>query len=63
MVYIMCLIIVPIILSISRLTSSWGQWLALSHMFVQTGAAHEYQLHQALEDTLQVISLLKNFAN
>ena len=39
MAYIMRSIVVPIRLLIDRLTSSRDQWLALSLMFVQTGAA------------------------
>ena len=37
-------------LSIIRSTSSREQWLALSHIFVQTSIAQEYQLCQALQE-------------
>ena len=53
MAYIMRLVFIPIRLSISRSTSSRKQWLALSRMFVQTGAAREYQLCQALQEAKQ----------
>src|SRR3954470_5947598 len=53
MAYIVRSVSVPIRLSISRLSSSKDQWLAISRMFVQFGAAREYQLVQALQDAKQ----------
>src|SRR3954468_10955147 len=53
MAYIMRSVSIPIRLSIGRLTSSQEQWSALSRMFVQSGAAREYQLVQALQDAKQ----------
>src|SRR3954468_20584011 len=53
MAYIVRSVSVPIRLSIGRLTSSKDQWLAISRMFVQSGAAREYQLVQALQDAKQ----------
>src|SRR4051812_1476189 len=53
MAYIMHSVSIPIRLSIGRLTSSQEQWSALSRMFVQSGAAREYQLVQTLQDAKQ----------
>src|SRR4051812_35093059 len=53
MAYIMRSVTIPICLSIGRLMSSQEQWFALSRMFVQSGAAREYQLVQALQDAKQ----------
>lgn len=48
--YIVRSVSIPIRLSIRRLTTSMDQWLALSRMFVQTGATQEYQLLQSFQD-------------
>src|SRR3954462_7517695 len=53
MAYIMRSVSIPIRLSIGRLTSSQEQWSTLSRMFVQSGAAREYRLVQALQDAKQ----------
>ena len=61
MAYIMCLSSIPINFTIGRLTSSRNQCLTLSHMFVQKGAAHEYQLHQVLQGAHQGDMSMQNF--
>src|SRR5436853_5759839 len=61
MVYIVRSVSVPIRLSIGRLTSSKDQWLALSRMFVQSGAAREYQLVQALQNSKQNEQSIQEF--
>ena len=53
MAYIMRSVSIPIHLSIGRLTTSQAQWSTLSRMFIQSGAASEYQLVQALQDAKQ----------
>jgi len=53
MAYIMRPISIPIRLSIDRSTSSREQWLTLSRMLVQTGAARKYQLCRALQEAKQ----------
>ena len=52
---------IPIHLSINCSTSSREQWLALSRMFVQSSAAQEHQLCQALQEAKKENCSIQHF--
>ena len=61
MVYIMRSVSILIRLSIGRSISSRKQWLALSHMIVQTSDGREYQFCQTFQEAKQEDCSIQDF--